>query len=180
MALKGGKIKLTATVTGTPAPTIQWYSKDGELIEAIEGATSAEFTFTTTAYGTFEFLAKATNAVDVADSDPVTILVKPALQNAKFINSVYGDYGIYGAIVEPEVTGGDLTGSVEVPYTNYGETPAIDEATLKAWGDTEATITTNENTITVISGEYTAEYVYEYLHGRRREKRFNRHPSNLR
>ena len=155
VALKGGKITLTATITGTPDPTIQWYSKSGELIVPIEGATSTEYTPATTAYGTFEYLAKATNSAGTADSDPITVTVKPALQSVKFSN------GVYGAIIEPATA--EVNGNIEVPYINYGETPEIDETSWTAFNDTEAEISTEENVVTVISGAYSATYNYEFI-----------------
>ncbi len=155
VALKGGKITLTATVTGTPDPTIQWYSKSGELIQAIEGAASAEYAATFTEYGTFEFIAKATNGAGVADSDPIAITVKPALQSVKFSN------GVYGAIAEPATA--DVNGNIEVPYINYGETPEIDKTSCTAFNDTEAEISTEENVVTVTSGAYSATYNYEFI-----------------
>ena len=155
VALKGGKITLTATITGTPDPTIQWYSKSGGITTAIEGATSAEYNPSTTEYGAFEYLAKATNSAGTADSDPITVTVKPALQSVKFSN------GVYGAIIEPATA--EVNGNIEVPYINYGETPEIDETSWTAFNDTEAEISTEENVVTVISGAYSATYNYEFI-----------------
>ena len=156
ISLKGGSnVKLVATVTGSPEPTIQWYSKNGGITTLIEGATGAEYTPATTIYGTFEYLAKATNDAGEADSDPITVTVKPALQSVKFSN------GVYGAIAEPATA--DVSGNIEVPYINYGETPEIDEKSLTAFNDTEAEISTDENVVTVISGAYSATYTYEFI-----------------
>ena len=156
VALKGDeKIKLTATVTGTPDPTIQWYSKNGGITTVIEGATGAEYTPATTTYGTFEYVAKATNGAGVADSDPIAITVKPALQ------SVNTNIGVYGAITEP--ADAEQKGKIEFPYINAGETGEVDETTWKAWNDNDATISTEENIITVTSGNFKAEYEYQFI-----------------
>lgn len=156
IALKGGTAKLTATVNGYPNPTIQWYSKNGELIVPIEGATNAEYTASFTEYGTKEFIAKATNSVGAADSEPVSIIVKLALQNVEFSN------GVFGAIAEPTAAGGDLTGTIEVPYINGQNTPIVDQTSLQAF-NAEASFDTEENTITVTSGDYTAVYSYGFV-----------------
>ena len=160
VSLKGStNIKLVATVTGAPDPTIQWYSKEGEMITAVSGATSKEFSPATTDYGTFTYFAKATNASGTADSDPITVMVKPALQSVKFTN------GAYGAITEPTAlpAEGEPMGKIEVPFINGATAPEVDEASWKAFSDTEATISHAENKITVTSGTNTAVYEYQLI-----------------
>ena len=160
VSLKGSSnIKLVATVTGAPDPTIQWYSKEGEMITAVAGATSKEFSPATTGYGTFTYFAKATNASGTADSDPITVMVKPALQSVKFTN------GAYGAITEPTAlpAEGEPMGKIEVPFINGATAPEVDEASWKAFSDTEATISHAENKITVTSGTNTAVYEYQLI-----------------
>ena len=160
VSLKGStNIKLVATVTGAPDPTIQWYSKEGEIITAVDGATSKEFSPATTDYGTFTYFAKATNASGTADSEPITVMVKPALQSVKFTN------GAYGAITEPTAlpAEGEPMGKIEVPFINGATAPEVDEASWTAFSDTEATITLAENKITVTSGTNTAVYEYQLI-----------------
>ena len=160
VSLKGStNIKLVATVTGAPDPTIQWYSKEGEIITAVDGATSKEFSPATTGYGTFTYFAKATNASGTADSEPITVMVKPALQSVKFTN------GAYGAITEPSAlpTEGEPMGKIEVPFINGATAPEVDETSWTAFSDTKATITLAENKITVTSGTNTAVYEYQLI-----------------
>ena len=156
LSLKGGSyVKLIATATGSPAPTIQWYSKNGGITTLIEGATGAEFTPSTTEYGTFEYLAKATNGVSSADSDPIAITVKPALESVKFSN------GVYGAIKEPTVA--TENGTIEVPYTYGTDEPTLIADYIQVYNDVDAQIGLDENTIDVISGDISATYDIEYV-----------------
>lgn len=79
----GGEVTLTATPTGYPVPTLQWYSCDseGSNQSVIDGATNTTYqpSTSTLGAGTFYFLVKASNSIqsDVA-SDVVSVKVYDA------------------------------------------------------------------------------------------------------
>lgn len=64
-------VTITATVSGTPTPSIQWYDGNG----AIEGATTASYTFTPTAEGTYTFYATAENTEGNEESNKCVVTV---------------------------------------------------------------------------------------------------------
>ena len=75
----GTEVTLTATVTGVPTPTLQWYSNTTPSNTggtAIDGATSETYAPSTAAAGTYYFYAVATNSEGEATSALQTIVVK--------------------------------------------------------------------------------------------------------
>jgi hypothetical protein len=76
----GGNVTLTATVSGTPAPSLQWQKMNGETPANIAGATAADLTLTGVTFadaGTYRLTA--TNSAGFAISAPVTVLIFSAL-----------------------------------------------------------------------------------------------------
>lgn len=148
---QGDKVTLTATATGVPVPTIQWFSNTTESNSggtAIEGATGETYSPATNVPGTYYYYAEASNSVTTAVSavQSVTVTVLCKATEVIFSNS------FIGFINEPTAesgTPGDVdyvaasNGTVKAYYTageeaptptninvNDGSTYAIEGATL--------------------------------------------------
>ena len=76
--MKGVSLTLTASSSGSPAPTYQWYSCDDALKTnpaAIAGETSATYSPSTASVGTFYYYVIATNSQGSAESDVQAVTV---------------------------------------------------------------------------------------------------------
>lgn len=83
----GTEVTLTATVTGIPAPTLQWYSNTTASTTggtAIDDETNATYSPSTATAGTFYFYATATNSKGSATSAVQTIVVKEQVATPTF------------------------------------------------------------------------------------------------
>lgn len=138
-------VTLTATITGVPEPTIQWYSCDDALKTnpaSIDGATNTTYAPSTAATGTYYYYAVATNSQGNASSDVITLTVNPLYTVTYSIGEVTGTVGTVPAAV-------DVESSVTIP-TN--KTLYKDGYTLTAWNDGSAdhaigsTFTVSDNT----------------------------------
>ena len=121
-------VTLTATVTGVPEPTIQWYSCDDELKTnpvSIDGATNITYAPSTSATGTYYYYAVATNSVSSSSSNVVTLTVNPLYTVTYSLGEVTGTEGTVPAVVEVET-------SLTIPVN---KTLYKDGNTLTAWND---------------------------------------------
>lgn len=66
---------LTASASGNPLPTYQWYTTDeaGENLVAIEGATGTTYTVDTSKKGTYYYTFVATNSLGSVTADAVAV-----------------------------------------------------------------------------------------------------------
>ena len=84
---------LGVTIDAIPAATVQWYScDDAEKSNpaSISGATSATYSPSTSAIGTFCFYAVATNAAGSTASDVITLTVNPDITGETFYSWIQG------------------------------------------------------------------------------------------
>ncbi len=99
-------VTLTATMTGVPVPTIQWYSNTTASNEggvAIDGATSETYSPSTESTGTFYYYAVATNGISPdATSNVLTVTVNSADIDRTGYNSYYvaeGEFLLSGKVI---------------------------------------------------------------------------------
>ncbi len=78
----GTEVTFTATVTGVPTPTVQWY--DASTNDAINGETELTFTPDTSTPGTYSFFVRAENDEGYAVSDPIELVVKEQVATPAF------------------------------------------------------------------------------------------------
>lgn len=80
---EGDDVTLSATVDGSPEPTVQWQQLvDGEWVD-VEGADSTEYVFTAgEEHDGAQFRVVATNEAGTAESDAATVTVEPAEEPA--------------------------------------------------------------------------------------------------
>ena len=130
----GTEVTLTATVTGVPTPTIQWFSnttasKTGAT--AISGETSEIFSPSTATPGTYYYFAQAVNTEGDASSDIQTIVVKD-----KVATPTFDPNGAYFEDTQ-EVTISCTTDGATIQYStdngstwaDYTETIVVDATT---------------------------------------------------
>lgn len=130
---QGTDVTFTATATGVPVPTIQWYSCDDTNktnAVAIDGATDETYAPSTATVGSFYYYAVATNASGSAASDVVSLTVNP-LYTVTYANAD----GAIGEVPEA-VTGLDGTTAITLPknFTMYKA-----GYTMTGWSDGENT-----------------------------------------
>ncbi|MBQ7509982.1 MAG: InlB B-repeat-containing protein [Prevotella sp.] len=152
----GNAVNLTATVSGVPTPTIQWYScTDAEKTNpaAIDGAINETYAPSTTTEGTYYYYAVATNSEGSATSDVITLTVNPLYTVTFSLGDATGVTGTVPSAVEVE-------SAVTLP-TN--QTLYKEGYTLTGWNDgtttyaagASATITAN----TTMTAVFTANTV---------------------
>ena len=152
---RGTAVTLTATVTGTPTPTIQWYSNTSANNEggtAIEGATSETYSPATTTIGTFYYYAVATNTQGSATSEVQTITVKGS--DACELISVKFSNGAYGSIA----TLSEGAATVTVPYLAGESEPTVDESSIEISEGATKVVSGNTITVTAEDGTTTGTY----------------------
>ena len=152
---RGTAVTLTATVTGTPTPTIQWYSNTSANNEggtAIEGATSETYSPATTTIGTFYYYAVATNTQGAATSEVQTITVKGS--DACELISVKFSNGAYGSIA----TLSEGAATVTVPYLAGESEPTVDESSIEISEGATKVVSGNTITVTAEDGTTTGTY----------------------
>ena len=117
----GTEVTLTATMTGVPSPTIQWYSNttastsDGT---EIVGETSETFSPSTATPGTYYFYAVASNSQGNDTSEPQTIVVKDKVATPTFTPN-----GTYFEGASQSVTIACATDGATIEYsTDNGDT----------------------------------------------------------
>ena len=155
---KGASVTLTATMTGKPAPSIQWYSNTENNTSGtiIEGATEETYSPSTAAAGTIYYYAKATNNFDEEDhvttSNVVSVIVNPStaceLTNIQFSNSAYGAIG----------TLSEGAATIEVPYMKGQSAPSVNESSIVISADASYTLVGNTLTVTAEDGTTTGTY----------------------
>lgn len=164
--VKNATVTLTATVSGSPAPTIQWYSNTTASTTggtAIEGATSATYSPSTGTSGTYYYYAVATNSEGNATSDVQTITVLPSnkcvLNQVVFSNSF--DAFITAPVAESGTPGEEgyvaaANGTIKAYYMAGTSAPTINSVNMSA----DATYVVNGTTLTVTAedGTTTADY----------------------
>ena len=124
----GSAVTLTATVTGVPDPTIQWYSCDDALKTnpaAIDGATSTTYAPSTATAGTYYFYAVATNSEGSVTSDVIALTVNPLFTVTYSIGDATGVTGTVPASEE-------VSSSVTLPVN---QTLYKEGYTLTGWND---------------------------------------------
>ena len=151
---KGAEVTLTASSTGLPEPTYEWFQCDNaEKANPVSKATTAAYSPSTAAAGTNYFYAVATNSQGSEESDVVTLVVNPSnecqLISVKFSNSAYG------AITEP-TTEPAANGTVTVPYMSGEDAPTV--STYEVSADAAYSIAGSTITVTAEDGVTTAEY----------------------
>ncbi len=111
----GADVSWTVSVTGVPAPSLQW-RKDGV---DIPGATGVTFALTgATASDAGEYVVVATNAVGTATSRSATVTVGPTAFAGQYFGT-FGESGAWAVAIDPANTGTCLIwspGSAEVAW----------------------------------------------------------------
>ena len=133
----GTSVTMTAALTGSPAPTIQWYSNTTASNTAgteIDGATSETYSPSTAATGTFYFYAVATNSQGSATSDVQTLIVKEQLAAPTVTGSI-----AFVTSIDIDIT--DNSGkSATIKYSTDGGTVWNDYTTLSITADGTTTV----------------------------------------
>ena len=133
----GTLVTMTAALTGSPAPTIQWYSNTTASNTAgteIDGATSETYSPSTAATGTFYFYAVATNSQGSATSDVQTLTVKEQLAAPTVTGSI-----AFVSSIDIDIT--DNSGkSATIKYSTDGGSVWNDYTTLSITADDETTV----------------------------------------
>ena len=156
----GTEVTLTATVTGVPVPTLQWYSNTTASTTgstAIAGATSETYAPSTDAAGTYYYYAVATNSEGEATSAVQTIVVKEQVATPAFTpNGAYFENS-QEVTLACTTTGATIkystdNGATWTDYTtalNFSETTTVQaKATKDDYIDSEvATATFNKVTL---------------------------------
>ena len=155
----GTDVTLTATVTGNPTPTIQWYScEDAEKTnaKAIDGATKSTYTFTASNTGTFYYYCTATNTISTATSDVRTVKVVDRLPNTDAtISSI-----VINGILTAKVSSTTFTATTANCKTATAVVTTKDENATVTDGKTFTVTPGTPKTITVTAEDETttAEY----------------------
>ena len=141
-------VELTATATGSPAPTVTWYQSATAVASGgTEKATGTSYSPAVTTIGTYYFYAVASNGIDPdAVSDVITVTVAPKLNSLVYSN------GFKAFIQQP----GAGNGTVKAYYIAGTDAPTISSFTAT----TGATynVVGNTLTLTAADGETTAVY----------------------
>lgn len=150
----GESITLTATVDGTPTPTLKWYSNTENNTSTgseITGETSSVYTFEAIA-GTKYYYAKATNSEETTTSNVITITA--TARTGCDLNQVVYSNGFDAFITDPA---GLAHGTITAYYLSGTSTPTI-SSTNKSAG---AEYTLNGNTFTLSSEDGNTTKVYD-------------------
>ena len=143
---KGNTLELSIVADG--ASSYQWYLDN----VAIEGATSALYTFTGTTIGTNDIYCAATNSAGTTNSATATITTLGRadceLTNVKFSNGAYGAIGsaTYGAL------------TIAVPYMEGDEAPTVEASSVAVSDGATFAIDGNTFTVTAEDGTTTKEF----------------------
>ncbi len=155
----GTDVTLTATVTGDPTPTIQWYScEDAEKTnaKAIDGATNSTYTFTASNTGTFYYYCTATNTISTTTSDVRTVKVVDRLPNTDAtIKSI-----VINGILTAKVSGTTFTATTANCKTATAVVTTTDENATVTDGKTFTVTPGTPKTITVTAEDETTTAVY--------------------
>ena len=123
----GTEVTLTATMTGVPTPTIQWYSNTSASTTggtAIDGATNDTYAPSTATPGTYYYYAVATNSVDNATSELQTLVVKDKVATPTFTpNGAYFDAASQSVAITCTTAGANIQYSTDggSNWTGYTE-----------------------------------------------------------
>ncbi len=146
----GSPAVLTATASGTPAPSFQWYrGESGDISSPVEGATSGSYTTFSTPPSpeTASYWVRATNASGSADSATATIATVAPISDSGLLhrwNFADASDSVRGAnltlVGNATLSGGQLQlpGS-STPRTHYASVPigstlaGQDSMTVEAW-----------------------------------------------
>ena len=155
---KGTTVTLTATATGKPTPSIQWYSNtvnNNTTGVAILGATEQTYQPSTAVGGTMYYYAVATNNYNDADhtatSDVVAVEVNKSSEAV--LNQVVYSNSFDAFITEPTV---ESNGKIQAYYMAGTSVPTISSTNLSD-GATYSLVGTTF-TITAEDGVTTAVY----------------------
>ena len=163
---KNETVTLTATTTGYPIPTIQWYSNTSASTEggtAVDGANAETYTVPTGNAGTYYFYAIATNSEGAATSDVQTIIV--TLSNDCALNQVVYSNSFDAFIKAPTAESGTpgeesyvaaANGTIKAWYMEGEDLPTISSVNVSD-GATYA-VEGNQLTVTAEDGTTTAVY----------------------
>ena len=151
--VKNTPVTITATMTGTPEPTIQWYSNTSASNNggtAIEGATSETYSPSTTTPGVYYFYAVASNSQGNTSSDAITITVNAS--NQCLLYQVVYSNSFDAFIMAPS----GAHGTCKAYYMEGTEAPTI--TSVKVSDDATYSVEGNEVTVTAEDGVTTAVY----------------------
>ena len=154
---KNTAVTLTASSTGLPSPTYQWYSNTAAVATVdeehkIDGATEASYSPSTAAIGTKYYYVVASNSEGYATSDVVSVEVVGS--NACELLSIQFSNSAYGAI--SSLTEG--AGTITVPYLSGESAPTVNESSSVI--SDNATEVVEGNTVTVTAEDGTTTGVY--------------------
>lgn len=147
-------VTLTATVTGNPAPAIQWYSNTTASNvggTAIENANAATYAPATNVIGTFYYYAVASNSEGSATSDVVSLTVAGS-DKCQLTQIVYSN-SFDAFINEPT---DEKNGTIKAFYMAGSDVPTIANAIVSEGADYAVDGTTL--TVTAEDGITTAVY----------------------
>ena len=158
---------LKVTPTGTPAPTIQWYSNTtasntGGTI--INGATNATYSPAVTTIGTYYFYAVATNTAGTVTSNVITLTVAPKLNSLVYSNGFKAfiqQPGAGNGTIKAYYIAGTDAPTISSFTATTGATYRVEGTTLTltaADGNTKATFDITLEPVTPFSG--TGEYTF--------------------
>lgn len=159
----GTDVTLTATVTGNPTPTIQWYSCDDAEktnAKAIDGATKSTYTFTASNTGTFYYYCTATNTISEVEntttSAVITVTVTDKLPSTDATISTI----VINGILTANVSGTTFTATTANCATATAVVTTTDENATVTGGKTFTVTpgTPKEITVTAEDGTTTAKY----------------------
>ncbi len=175
---KGESVTLTAaSATGNPAPTYEWFQCDNEEKGSpVSKATTATYSPSTTAAGTYYFYAVASNSEGSVASDVVTIVVNKSTE-CKALQVVYSNgfdafithpvaETYYVAEDEEVIAGTKNVGDIKTTATNGrvvayyvagSSVPTISSTTLSD----DATYNVVGTTLTVTAEDGTTTGVYD-------------------
>ena len=154
---KNTAVTLTASSTGLPSPTYQWYSNTTAVATVddeheIDGATAATYSPSTAAIGTKYYYVVASNSEGSSTSDVVTVEVVGS--NACELINIQFSNGAYGAI--SSLTEG--AGTITVPYLSGESAPTVNESSIVI--SDNATKVVEGNTVTVTAEDGTTTGIY--------------------
>ncbi|MBQ9650785.1 MAG: InlB B-repeat-containing protein [Prevotella sp.] len=141
--------RLTATATGTPAPTITWYQSATAVASGgTEKGTGATYDPAVSTVGTYYFYAVASNGVDPdATSGVVTLTVAPKLNSLVYSNG-------FKAFIQQPAKG---HGTIKAYFLAGTDAPTISSFTATEG----ATYSVEDNTLTLTAADGATTAIFD-------------------